>query len=89
MASDPGAGPGREPRGGHADHPSDERTLAILRRYAAGEISARQASYEMGGDASEHDVYVQTVRARLPIPTPPQDVIDAEVAALRRLYRGR
>ncbi len=43
----------------------------------------------MGADASEHDVYVQTVRAGLPIPNPPPEVIEAEVAALRRLYFGR
>lgn len=34
----------------------------------------------IGGTASEHDVYVWTVGAGLPIPTPPQAVIDAEVA---------
>jgi hypothetical protein len=89
MEEDPGTEAGREPGGGRADHPPDERTLAVLRRYAAGEISARQASYEMGGDASEHDVYVQTVRAGLTIPSPPPEVIEAEVAALRRLYFGR
>ena len=89
MERDLKAGTGHGPRSDHADHPPDERTLAILRRYSAGEISAREASYAMGGDASEHDVYVQTVRAGLPIPSPPPEVIEAEVAALRRLYLGR
>jgi hypothetical protein len=57
-----------------------------LRRYAAGEISARQAAKEMGPKASEHDVFAGIIAAHLPLPTPPAADIAREVAALRALY---
>jgi hypothetical protein len=49
-------------------------------------MSAREAAWEIGPQATEHDVYVGTVGAGLPLPSPPQEVIEAEVAALRRLF---
>jgi len=64
----------------------DTRTLKILQRYAAGEISARQAAKEMGPKASEHDVFAGVVAAHLPLPLPPPDDVAREVAALRTLY---
>ena len=40
----------------------------------------------MGGQASAHDVFVCTLRAGLKLPTPPDAVTRAEVAALCALY---
>jgi hypothetical protein len=64
----------------------DRRCLSILQRYAAGEISARQAAKEMGPKATEHDVFAGMVAAQLPLPSPPPDDLAREVAALRALY---
>ena len=66
------------------DH--DTRTLKILQRYSAGEISARQAAKEMGPKATEHDVFAGIVAANLPLPSPSPDDVAREVAALRALY---
>lgn len=41
----------------------------------------------MGAGASVHDVFVETLRAGLALPTPEEAVTRAEVAALCRLYR--
>ena len=89
MASDLGPSTRRQPRDADTHHSPDERVLAVLRRYAAGEISAREAAYELGPEATEHDVYVGTLNAGLTIPSPPREVVDAEVEALRRLFGGR
>lgn len=70
-------------------HSPDERALGILKLYAAGEISAREAAWRMGPAATEHDVYVGTLRAGLSVPSPPEDVVAAEVAALRGLFGRR
>jgi hypothetical protein len=60
--------------------------LKVLQRYAAGEISARQAAKEMGPKATEHDVFAGVVAAQLQLPSPPPDDVAREVAALRALY---
>jgi hypothetical protein len=62
------------------------RALTILRRHAAGELSAREAARLMGPDASEHDVFAGVVAAHLALPSPPPAEIAREVAALRALY---
>jgi hypothetical protein len=82
----------REQSGGGESEPRregdapDTSTLKILQRYAAGEISARQAAKEMGPKATEHDVFAGIVAAHLPLPTPTPDDVAREVAALRALY---
>ncbi|HTV33402.1 MAG TPA: hypothetical protein VME69_09940 [Methylocella sp.] len=57
-----------------------------MQRYAAGEISARQAAKEIGPKASEHDVFAGVVAAHLHLPEPPAEDVAREVAALRALY---
>jgi hypothetical protein len=79
-----GTGRQSEPRGGGA--PPDARILSILQRYSAGEISAREAAKEMGPEATEHHVFAGMIAAQLPLPTPPQEELDREIAALRALY---
>lgn len=64
---------------------SDREALDILRRYSAGDISARRAAVLLGSGATEHDVYVATQRAGLHLPLPPQQVIDAEVRRAQEL----
>jgi hypothetical protein len=64
----------------------DARVLAILQRYAAGEISARQAAREIGPKASEHDVFAGIIAAHLTLPEPSSADIAREVAPLRDLY---
>jgi hypothetical protein len=70
----------------HADDAPGTRTMKILQRYAAGEISARQAAKEIGPKASEHDVFAGVVAAHLRLPEPPAADVAGEVAALRALY---
>jgi hypothetical protein len=77
---------GREPEPRREGDAPDTRTLKILQRYAAGEISARQAAKEMGPKASEHDVFAGVVAAHLRLPEPPAEDVAREVAALRALY---
>lgn len=79
-------GGGSQSEAGCEGDAPDTRTLKILQRYAAGEISARQAAKEIGPKATEHDVFAGIVAARLPLPSPPPDDIAREVAALRALY---
>ncbi|MGH6841600.1 MAG: hypothetical protein ACREDV_05835 [Methylocella sp.] len=79
-----GGGGESEPRR-EGDAP-DTRNLKILQRYAAGEISARQAAKEIGPKASEHDVFAGVVAALLHLPEPPAEDVAREVAALRALY---
>lgn len=75
-----------KPESGRQGDASDTRTLKILRRYAAGEIFARQAAKEIGPKATEHDVFAGIVAAKLPLPSPPSDDVAREVAALRAFY---
>lgn len=89
MDEDLEAGAGGQPGGAYAGDPPDERTLAILKRYAAGEIAARQTAWELGPDATEHDVYVLTLNAGLTVPSPPPETVKREVEALQRLYSLR
>jgi hypothetical protein len=79
-------GGGRESEPRRAGGAADEVTLTILQRYAAGEISARQAAKELGPEATEHDVFAGMVAAHLPLPQPTAEEIANEVQALRTLY---
>ena len=60
--------------------------MSVLQRYAAGEISSREAAKELGHGATEHDVFAGIVAAHLPLPRPPAEDVAREVAALRALY---
>ena len=82
-------GAGRQSLVAGADRPADERTVLILQRYAAGEISAREAAWTIGSDASEHEVYVWTLDAGLEVPTPSIETVRLEVEAMRRMYAVR
>jgi len=57
-----------------------------LQRFAAGEISSRQAAKEIGPKASEHDVFTGLVAAHLNLPEPQAEDVARDVAALRALY---
>jgi hypothetical protein len=46
----------------------DQRAVSILRRYAAGEISAGRAADELGLTYNEADVYVLSRDAGLSLP---------------------
>ncbi len=55
-------------------------------RYSAGEISATKAADSLGGNATVADVFVLTRQAGLPLPRPPREQEQAELAhALRVL----
>ncbi len=57
-----------------------------IRRYAAGEISAAKAADLLGEKATVADVFVMTQHAGLPLPRPPPEREQAELAhALRVL----
>lgn len=60
---------------------TDDQRREILERYSCGEISARQATYLVGGGTSIADVYVWSREERLPLPLPSQEWLDAEVRA--------
>jgi hypothetical protein len=60
--------------------------MIILRRYSAGEISAREAAKSLGPKATQHDVFAGVVAAKLPLPQPTPDELAREVAALRAFY---
>ncbi len=77
---------GSEPDPRRESDAPDARTLKVLQRYGAGEISARQAAKEIGSRATEHDVFAGILAARLPLPSPPPADIAREVADLRALY---
>ncbi len=77
---------GAEPESERNSDTPDPRTLSILKRYAAGEISSRQAAKEMGPGATEHDVFAGILAAQLRLPEPPAADVAREVAALRALY---
>ncbi len=80
------SGGGREPEPGYAGLAADETALTILRRYAAGEISSREAARQLGPTATEHDVFAGIRAAHLPLPLPTEAEIAAEIEGLRRLY---
>nr|WP_294507171.1 hypothetical protein [uncultured Rhodopila sp.] len=64
----------------------DENALIILRRYSAGEISAREAAECLGPNATQHDVFAGIIAAALPLPQPTPDELAREMAALRAFY---
>ena len=51
-----------------------------IRSYAAGEISAAKAADMLGGRATVADVFVLTRQAGLPLPRPPREQEQAELA---------
>ena len=51
-----------------------------VRRYSAGEISARDAAELMSGDATVHDVIYQLREAGLPLPCHRSSAADMERA---------
>ncbi len=77
---------GRESELGRQDRAAEDIIVAVLKRYSAGEISAREAAREIGPTATEHDVFAGVLAAHLPLPLPSPEEIAGEVAALRRLY---
>jgi hypothetical protein len=79
-------GAGRQSETRYSGVAPDPRTLTILHRYCAGEISAREAAREIGPQASEHDVFAGVVAADLRLPEPSPGEMAREVAALRDLY---
>jgi hypothetical protein len=56
-----------------ASHPA-------IRRYSAGEISATKAADLLGEDFTVADVFVLTRQAGLPLPRPPREREQAELA---------
>ncbi len=64
----------------------DPRTLTILRRYSAGEISSREAAREIRPRATGRDVFAGILAAHLPLPEPSPEEVAREVAALHALY---
>lgn len=79
-------GGGSEPEPRRPGRATEEVTLSVLQRYAAGEISSREAAKELGHGATEHDVFAGIVAAHLRLPRPPAEDVAREVAALRALY---
>ena len=57
-----------------------ETVPPAIRRYAAGEISATQAADRLGKGATVADVFVLTRQAGLPLPRPPREREEAELA---------
>jgi hypothetical protein len=57
-----------------------ESVHPAIRRYAAGEISAGKAADILGQRATVADVFVMTRQAGLPLPRPPREQEQAELA---------
>jgi hypothetical protein len=57
----------------------------VIRRYAAGEISAMQAAGELGGRTTVADVIVMLRQAGLKPPEPPPEQSRAELAHARHI----
>lgn len=57
----------------------------VIRRYAAGEISAMQAASELGDTATVADVIVMLRQAGLKPPEPPPEQARAELARARHV----
>lgn len=51
-----------------------------IRRYSAGEMSAAKAADLLGEKATVADVFVMTRQAGLPLPRPPREQEQAELA---------
>ena len=80
MGADGGGDTDREPSlDPHGDRPGDERTRAVIARYAGGEISAMQAASLLGGRTTVADVVVMLVRAGYRPPEPPPERQRAEL----------
>ncbi len=58
---------------------------AIIRRYAAGEISASQAASMLGGNTSVSEVIVMLRQMGLTPPLPPEAQQKAELAHARKI----
>ena len=63
-----------------------EHEEAIVRRYAAGEVSAMKAAGLLGGDTVVADVIVMLRTLGLPPPEPPPEQQAAELAHARRVF---
>ncbi len=61
-----------QPALGHDPAQENERILAVLKRYSAGELDPLGAARAMGDWASEHDVYAGILAAGLTLPPPPE-----------------
>lgn len=59
---------------------TDAPVHPAIRRYSAGEIPAWKAADLLGPGATVADVYVLTRRAGLPLPRPPREREEAELA---------
>jgi hypothetical protein len=59
----------------------------VIREYPVGNISARRAAADLGDWATEHDVFDLLRRLAIPIPTPSEARMAAEVTAGLDLYR--
>lgn len=57
-----------------------ESVHPAIRSYTAGEISAAKAADTLGGNVTVADVYVMTRQAGLPLPRPPREREQAELA---------
>jgi hypothetical protein len=79
-----GGGGESEPR--YPGGAPDENALTILRRYSAGDISAREAAKCLGSKATQHDVFAGVIAAGLPLPQPTPEELARELAALRAFY---
>ena len=79
-------GGGGEPEPSRPRGATDALTMTVLQRYAAGEISSRQAAKALGPKATEHDVFAGIVAAHLSLPQPTPEELATQVAALRAFY---
>lgn len=66
----------------------DQRTVSILRRYAAGEIPAGRAADELGPTYNEADVYVLSREAGLPLPDADGPFERDQFERAKRLFAG-
>lgn len=53
----------------------------VLTDYSSGVLSARRAALQLGGSASEHDLFVKMLAAGLSLPLPPARRLAEEIEA--------
>jgi len=70
-------------------YPADERSIAILKAYAAGDLAAADAAYELQALAlpgfenpSASEIIIWSKEAGFGIPTPAPETVRAEVARI-------
>jgi hypothetical protein len=86
MEHDRRAGGGGESEPRYPGGAPEANALTILRRYSAGDISAREAAKCLGPRATQHDVFAGIIAAGLPLPQSTPEELAREVAALRAFY---